>query len=345
MRASFRHLRVARALALALALALSANGYAWDPASGDFSKTNASDLRLMAWNVEKNFLTSDPTIDAAMTRIFQVVQPDIIAMQEVPPSFTFSQIRAKLDAIMPLGPGTSWTVQVSLSDGFNRNVLAARFPMSLRIQDTTPASEVRGVAGALIDLPAPYPRDIYVMSVHFKCCSTGPTDTARRQQAADAVAKWFGDIRTPGGEIDLPDGTPVVVMGDFNFVDPNPQQPEVTLRTGDIIDTATYGSPIKGDWDNTDLVDVQPADPFTSDLDTWPSGTSNPSSRLDRLYYTDSAAAVGNKWILNTRAMTSTARTGAGLFFFDSENSADHLPIIIDFTAILPVELTAFKAE
>lgn len=335
---------LARVVVLAWVLGLAAPADAWDPANGDFSKGSAGHLRLMSWNVEKNFLSSNSTIDAAMTRIFQVVQPDIIAMQEVDPDITFSQIRAKLDAIMPLGLGTSWTVQVSLSDGFNRNVLAARHPMSLRIQDTTPASEVRGVAGALIDLPSPHPRDIYVMSVHLKCCS-GVTETARRQQAADALAKWFGDIRTAGGEITLTDDTPAVVMGDFNFVDPNPQQPEVTLRTGDIVDNATYGADIKGDWDNSDLVDVQPADPFTSDLDTWPSGTTNPSSRLDRLYYTDSAASVGNKWVLNTRAMTATARTNSGLLLADSENCADHLPIIIDFTAILPVELSSFQVD
>jgi len=322
-----------------LAVALAPRAY--NPAAGDYSKAQPSHIRLASWNVARNWGSSDPSVDAAMTRVLRLLNPDILALQEIPESFTAAQVQAKMNAILPLGPGQQWQVHLGLSDGYIRNALITRRPMSLQITNTVPASEVRGVTAALVDLESTVPRDLYAMSVHLKCCS-GVSETSRRQRHADALAKWFGDIRTPGGAITLPIHTPAVVMGDFNFVDPDPQQPEVTLRTGDIVDNALFGPDIKGDWDVTDLQDVQPADPFTGDRDTWPANTSAPSSRLDRFYLTDSALTVATKFIVNTRTMTPAARSAAGVLQFDVETASDHLPIALDVTNFLPVALSMF---
>jgi endonuclease/exonuclease/phosphatase family metal-dependent hydrolase len=113
----------------------------------------------------------------------------------------------------------------------------------------------------------------------------------------------------------------------------------VTLRTGDIIDNATFGPDIKGDWDATDIVDIKPADAYTGDKDTWPSDISNPTSRLDRIYYTDSCVRVERSFVLNTRKMSSAQLAAAGLQYLDNQNASDHLPVVADFV-ILPVPVT-----
>lgn len=315
---------------------------AWNPAAGDLSKARPSDIRVMAYNTARNFI-SDSTKDALFERILQAVNPDIISFEEIEDTITTSQMVTRLNSILPTS--STWTVHLGLSDGYIRTVLASRFPQSRQILDTAPPSEIRGVNAALVDLPdGVYLTDIYPMAVHLKAYAGG-TNTQRRQKACDALAKWFGDLRTPGGAIDLPTSTPALVMGDFNFVDPDPQQPEITLRTGDIVDNATYGPDIKPDWDGSDLLDVTPTDPYTGDPDTYPSGTTNPTSRIDRIYITESVLGVVNAFVLNTQTMTSAQRAAAGLQSGDTDNASDHLPIVADFAILVPVTLSHWSLE
>ena len=130
--------------------------------------------------------------------------------------------------------------------------------------------------------------------------------------------------------ISLPDLTPMVVMGDFNFV--AGPQPEITLRTGDIQDNATYGPDVKGDWADVDLIDPAPVNPDNGNANTWPSYKEKPTSRIDRFYLTGSAATVVGGFILNTLTMSPADLVSAGLQKKDTTNefSADHLPVVID---------------
>jgi endonuclease/exonuclease/phosphatase family metal-dependent hydrolase len=320
------------------------------PASGDFARSHPQQIRLVAFNTEK-FLTdaSNATADPAYRRLLPVLDPDIVGFAEVDPAISSTQIKARLDDLMPLGNGIGWQIQLGVSDGFNRCILAARWPLQQGISDTIPTAGLRGVTAARIDLPDSLyglGRDFYAAMVHWKCCS-GPSNTTQRQQQADALAKWLGDLRTTGGDVDLPTtGIPLIAMGDFNLVDPDPQGPEVTLRTGAIANTLTYGPGITGDWDDSPITDLTPLDPFTGDLHTWPSGTTNPTSRLDRLYYTDSVIAVAQSFVLNTRTLTPTQLAAAGLRTTDNEDAGDHLPIVADFSApVVPVALSAFSLE
>jgi len=315
--------------------------FGFAPQSGDLSKDHPSDLRVMSYNTARNFI-SVSTQDARFARILQAVSPDIIGFQEIEDTITTSQLVTRLNTVLPYG--APWQVNLGKSDGYIRTVLATRYPQSRQITDTVPPSEVRGVNAALVDLPTSAGVDVYPMVIHFKAYAGG-TNTAKRQKACDAIAKWLGDLRTPGGDIDLPTSTPALVFGDTNFVDPDPQQPEVTLRTGDIVDNATYGPDIKGDWDGTDILDVQPADPFTGDKDTYPSGTTDPTSRIDRMYITDSVLQVVHAFVLNTATMTSSQLAAAGLQAGDTDNASDHLPIVIDLTTVLPVQVSLISFE
>lgn len=150
----------------------------------------------------------------------------------------------------------------------------------------------------------------------------------KRQISADAIISWMGDVRFAGRHIDLPWGTPMILMGDMNLV--GEPQPETTLLTGNIIDEDVYCQDVHVDWDNTDLLDVVPLDPNTGDDFTW-QGSS--LSRLDRFMVTQSVMTIGNSFVFNTDTMTAKELKLLGVFDSDTSQSvtSDHLPIVLDF--------------
>jgi endonuclease/exonuclease/phosphatase family metal-dependent hydrolase len=312
---------------------ISQSANAFDPSTGDFSKVDPLDVRIVAYNVEANFI-SEASRDAAFARVLQALSPDIIVFEEIGSEAAETQIPERLDTILPYGAG-DWEIHGGQPTVI-RTVIASRFPLAMQLQDTIPFSSTRGVTLALADLPDDtYPVDVYLMGVHLKCCNSEGTEDDLRQRSADAIASWMGDARMPGGNITLAPGTPMIVLGDFNLVGgPGPAN---TLLTGDIFDNATFGPDVKGDWDNTNVTDLMPRDPFTLDADTWRSDSTNPSSRLDRFIYTDSAVMPGANFVFNTLTMSGLQLAGAGVQANDTTPNvtADHLPIVMDLRLFL----------
>lgn len=301
--------------------------WAWNPTAGDFSKVDPADVRIVSYNTYLQFIT-EPSKDAAFARVLTALDPDIICFQEIVSSVTAGQIVSRLQSVLPFSGGT-WQVHLGLSTG-SRVVLASRYPLDLRRTDTVPAAGIRGVTIALADLPDEHYRaDLYLLGVHLKAGGTS-SDQENRQRSADAIAAWLGMVRQPGGLVTLAVNTPMIVLGDFNLV--TGPQPAITLLTGDIQDEATYGPDVKGDWDNSDMTDLTPVDPFTSNDNTWRSDRTSPTDRLDRFIYTDSVAPVAARMVLNTRNMTTAALVASGLQEDDTTptNTADHLPILMD---------------
>ncbi len=325
-------------LALLLA-AFSTPVLAFDPLAGDYSKADPLDVRLLSYNHHGNFI-SDPDADEEFDRILIALAPDIICFQEFSSSVSATTIANRLNDNLPIG-GAGWQIHLGLLGG-TRNVLCSRYPLTLKRTDTIPPSSTRGVTIALADLPnATYPVDIYLLGVHLKCCGDpGGSEDASRQKSADAIANWLGDARgvaRPSGDnVVLPEGTPMISLGDFNLV--GGPQPENTILTGNIQDQDMYGPDVKGDWDVSDLTNLMPADPFTGDTFTWQGNQTFPPSALDRFFYTDSVVTVANKFILNTNTMTPAALAAAGLAAGDTlpQNTSDHLPILMDVRLVDP---------
>ena len=318
-------------LAGLLVWSISSPSFAYDPDNGDFSKENATDIRVMSYNTLQHFIYN-PDKDEPFKRILQAISPDIIVFQEFR-SPTQYQIETRLNNI--LSYGQPWQVWLGKYEGM-RTVLASRYSLSLTRQDTNPTSSTRGVTIGLVDLPdATYSRDLYIMGVHLKCCQD-PWEEESRQQSCDAIAAWMGDARDAPGlghdYISLSQDTPMVVGGDFNIHFSADYQQDDTLRTGDIQDNATYGTDVKGDWDDTDITDLIPADPYTGCINTFASDDSTPYWRFDRFYYTDSVLTVVNGFILNTTKMSYPQLANAGLQMYDTTESysSDHLPIVMD---------------
>lgn len=324
--------------AVALLAGFAAPARAYDPFAGDYSKENPLDIRVMEYNHQGNFI-SDSSADAEFGRILQAINPDVICFEEFSSSISANTIASRLNALLPIAGGGVWQIHLGLSAG-TRNVIASRYPLTLKRTDTIPASSTRGVTIALVDLPdALYDTDVYLMGVHLKCCgSPGGSEDASRQLSADAIANWLGDARgvaRPSGDnVVLPVETPIFVLGDFNLV--GGPQPGNTIVTGDIQNTSIYGPDVKGDWDSTDITDLLPLDPFTGSAVTWQGSSEFDPSTLDHMFYTDSAVTIAHSFVFRTDTMSAAARVAAGVQAGDTleANSSDHLPIVADLRLV-----------
>jgi endonuclease/exonuclease/phosphatase family metal-dependent hydrolase len=330
-------LRTCAAIVASLMALLGSAGQAlaFDPLAGDYAKADPHDIRIVAYNTERNFV-ADSSRDAAFNRILVALQPDVISFEEIRLTVSSAALTARLNSILPIAGGGSWQLQPGKDDGTIHNVIASRYPLGLKANDTIPISSTRGVCMALVDLPnSDHAEDLYLLSVHLKCCgNAGGSEDVKRQRSADAIVNWMADARgvarPSGNNITLPANTPMVVLGDFNMVG-GPQQ-ENTFITGNIQSEGTFGPDVKDDWNNSDLTNLNPLDPFTGANFTWQSDGNYPSSNLDRMFYTDSVFIVANSFVLNTNTMTPAARTAAGLQASDTlpTSTSDHLPIVMD---------------
>jgi hypothetical protein len=171
------------------------------------------------------------------------------------------------------------------------------------------------------------------MNAHYRCC--GGNDPERQRQS-DALVNWMRDARTPGGNVNLPHGTPMMVLGDLNIVEG--PQPLETLLDGNIVNNALFGPDSPPDWDGSRNADAFPlhngAGPesytWRNDLEPFDPG------RLDYITYTDSALHLGKRFVLNTVAMSDALLASTGLQRFDAildnvGQNYDHLPVVVDF--------------
>lgn len=300
-----------------------------------------TDLRVISYNVlwDSIFPDKDAVKAAKFSRVINALNPDILNLQEIGDPFTpgwtpknATDVRELLNDIAPLASG-SWNVFKG-SD----SVIASKYPLTMTRATTNPAGD-KSQAIAMVNLPdAQYATDFYVLNEHYKCCGTGSSseDLQRRQQS-DSIVNWLRDARTPGGNINIPAGTPFAIVGDLNTVTGS-TIPLNTLITGNISDEATYGSDSPPDWDGTSLTDATPVHNGTgSTTYTWreDSGPFDPI-RFDYIIYSDSALDIGRKFVLNTVSLTNAQRTATGLQQFDtaqgtSTTDFDHLPVVVDF--------------
>jgi endonuclease/exonuclease/phosphatase family metal-dependent hydrolase len=303
-------------------------------------------IRVMSFNVgwDSIFPDDDPqnnrfrqdSSGPEFVRILKAVEPDIICLQEINPVRDSQQVGDILDAALPLDKGRKWQTYSGQD-----NVIAARFDLGMEVDQLISSGSVTnfGHAMALVDLPdSKYENNLYLICAHFKALG-GQTNVQARQEHADAIISWVGDAKTPGGKIDLPPGTGIVVLGDFNVYDTDPAHHLTTLLTGDIEDEEKYGQDIMPDWDETGLADAMPRhNGLGEDVYTWRDDTQefNPGA-LDRILYTDSVISANNAFVLNTTIMTEEELAAVGLMAGDvtldpETGRYDHLPLSVDFS-------------
>ena len=303
----------------------------------------ATDLRVVTYNVylTKIFPDVDPTQAEKFVRVVNALNPDILNLQEV--NRPAADVVALMDSIAPLASG-SWHVHKGATA-----MIVSKYPLSMQVTSIDPFN-TRPLAIALVDLPDDqFELDFYVMNSHFLCCGIPGGKNLQRQREADAVVRWIRDVRTPGGAVDLPQGTPIAALGDLNIV--GNMDPLNTMVTGDIFDESRYGRDAPPDWDRTPLTDPRPLhngsgpDDYTYRQD----GSIYGLPRLDYILYTDSVLDVGNKFVLNTVDMSFNELSATGLQTYDitvdsTGANYDHLPVVVDFR-MAPVLFADFNGD
>ncbi|MBT8402198.1 MAG: endonuclease/exonuclease/phosphatase family protein [Rhodothermia bacterium] len=281
-------------------------------------KQQPSDVRLLSYNVERDGLF-DAGRSPAFRRILRALAPDLIGFQEVL-AHTASEAQQVVSTVLRLPPGEQWH-----SDRISDLVVVSRYP----ILDSFP---IRGVTpdpanGAfLLDVRSQWGTDLLVVMAHPPCCRA---DEAR-QVEIDAIMAFLRSAMTEGGNIDLEDGTPVILLGDMNLV--GFAQQLTTLLTGDIVNTGPFGAPFKPDWDGTDLADLMPRHTSLPMTFTWYNEESSfHPGRLDFMIYTDSVLEPGSRYVLFTPELHPDTLASYGLSSTDATVASDHLPVVGDF--------------
>jgi endonuclease/exonuclease/phosphatase family metal-dependent hydrolase len=175
---------------------------------------------------------------------------------------------------------------------------------------------------------------------HFKS-GGGFDDIALRQRQADVIMAQVRDFETPDGNLDLPSGTPFVILGDFNAYDTDPALHIQTLTGGDISNERSYGVDLEPDWDGSSLEDARPSHNGAGvAFYTWRDDAEpfNPGA-LDRVFFSDSVLQMQNAFVLNTMTLSDEVLDANGLMRQDvvldpAHGNYDHLPVIVDFRLV-----------
>lgn len=283
----------------------------------NLEKQNKQFVRLMTYNTLFGGIV-DSARQPAFKRIVRAVNPDIITFNECWKVKSL-EVKNLLNKWLPLPDKSSWTcIKID-----SASITCSKFPIK---QSWLVLPGFRMTA-SLIDLPSMYKKDILIINSHLACCGKNEI----RQKEADAFIKFIKDMKSPGGEINLPYGTPFVVSGDLNLVGLNQQLK--TLKTGDIIDTVTYGKQQKPDWDGTDLKDVISLQSDRRMAYTWrDSKLSYWPGRLDYAICSHVNLVVEKAFTLETKTMSAKRLKKYGLLQTDTYVASDHLPKVTDFS-------------
>ena len=284
-----------------------------------------ADLRLLSYNVPTNDFEQSSLFEEdaqpSYGRILQAIEPDVIGFQEM-----YGEPAAEIEQVVEEDIGgvpAAWT-WAKLGDEL---VLGSQYP----IADTATVAGADGFASGafLLDTRDALGDSTVVVLMHPKCCS-GAEEDRLRQATVDGVVAFLRDVTKGEGPFGVGANTPIVVMGDMNFVG-DPQQPR-TLRTGEIQNTDRFGPSARPDWDDSPLLDTNPQHTGAPLHTTTFSPGGFPPGRLDYAYVTDSVLEVVHEFALNTRALSDAELNDTGLQRDDTVTASDHLPLVVDLT-------------
>ena len=268
--------------------------------------------RLVSYNTLYTGILA-PDRQPYFERIFQALDPDIIALQE------HSEWNEIGDIISSWFPENTWYQGYTFRD----LVVLSKYPI---INQANLISSERTMC-ALLETDDPDNPYLLILNSHFSCCDNDDD----RQEQVDELVQVLREWRlNDNGPFDLPEGTPMFHVGDFNFVGYREQIETVTA--GNIQDEGNYGSDFPLDWDGTAITDLFSRHTHKRMAYTWRSdGSSFNPGKLDYVLYTDSNLSILNHFVLNTLAMPDSILNEWELEAEDTNEASDHLPRIVDF--------------
>lgn len=273
------------------------------------AKPSISDFRVLTYNSKRDALF-DPSLFDEYDRILSAIKPDIIGFQEIYNNDGVDAA-ALIEQMLPSSAGEAWYYGDTGTD----NLIVSRYPI---INQQT----VEGNSAYLLEMGDDY---LFTIVAHPPCCS----NEEGRQWEIDAFMGFLRDSKS-GSEFNIPEKTPIIIMGDMNLVGLNRQQ--TTLTTGDIFYENDHGPDFDPDWDGSSLDDAKPYNPGLPTSFTWYSPNSSyGAGRLDYVVYSGSVLEVLNSFSLHTPTLDQDSLTVYGLEHQDTIDASDHIPVVVDF--------------
>lgn len=272
----------------------------------DLNIGSNTSFRFMTYNIENDQLF-DQFRKQYFQRIFQAINPDVIALQEVR-DFNSSETMALIEEFLP---GT-WFHK---KHGFDI-VTISKYPINF-------SENINGNAAFYLDVNG---KEVLLVNCHLPCCD----NNSDRQSEVDGIMRYIREARNSNEDYPLAEDTPIIIAGDMNFVGNN-DQPN-TFLTGNIFSNGTYGEDFTPDWDGTNFEDVDASTTGFWGNFTWfnPFGSFFPS-KLDWVIYSGSQMKVQNSFALWTAALSQSELNEYNLSSGDILNASDHLPVVADF--------------
>lgn len=273
------------------------------------AKSSITDFRVLTYNSKRDALF-DPSLFDEYDRILSAIKPNIIGFQEIYNNDGVDAA-ALIEQMLPSSAGEAWYYGDTGTD----NLIVSRYPI---INQQT----VEGNSAYLLEMGDDY---LFTIVAHPPCCS----NEEDRQWEIDAFMGFLRDSKS-GSEFNIPEKTPIIIMGDMNLVGLNRQQ--TTLTTGDIFYENDHGPDFDPDWDGSALDDAKPYNPGLPTSFTWYSPNSSyGAGRLDYVVYSGSVLEVLNSFSLHTPTLDQDSLTVYGLEHQDTIDASDHIPVVVDF--------------
>jgi endonuclease/exonuclease/phosphatase family metal-dependent hydrolase len=324
----------------ALVMVISVMSQSDQKAKNFFLEKSPQHIRILSWNVGKESIFKGAELYAQLpgrpeqfVRILKAINPDILCLQEIWPQRHPDSILQVFEKALPLPGKRKWKL-VREGD----NVVISSFDLQALFSKPFDQRGARNV-NALIDLPdETNTKNLCVVCSHFKS-GVGEENVSKRNKQSDLIVSWIRDAKNKGGEVDLTNGTPIMIMGDLNAYNDEPNDYLTSLLSGNISNETEYGTDLSPDWDNSPLTDLLPKHnstgtesyTFRNDLGPFKPGT------LDRIIYTDNVLEIKNAFVFNTTLMSELELTKYGLKEKDTmldpvKGVHDHFPMVVDLT-------------
>lgn len=281
------------------------------PAERDepLGRDHATDVRHMSWNVLRDS-PWDSDCTARFGRIIQALNPDILSFQEIY-DHSGNQVRSFVDDWIDPDPAGSWHVASN-----NDCHVVSRHEILV-------SEAIDGNLAVLVDTSDEFGRPTLIINAHLPCCDNDDG----RQSEIDRILRFIRWVRT-GQRVEYPSDCALIITGDLNLVGFS-QQLE-SLVEGDIVNEGAYGPDVEPDVDGSDLLDVICFQTEQRLSYTWRNdyGWYWPG-RLDFTIISDSVLDVGNRFVVETDAMSTSSLQEYGLLSGDSSCS-DHRALVCD---------------
>lgn len=284
-----------------------------------------ADLRLVSYNIPNNFDQGEnslfePERQPSYERILKAIDADVIGFQEM-----YDDSADEIEQVVEEDLGA---VPASWEWAKTAGELVLGSPFAIDDTTSIPGADPASSGAYLLDTGDAVGERLLVVLMHPACCNA-PEDNPQRQETVDGVVAFLRDVKRGESTLDVPENTPIVVMGDMNFVG-DPQQPR-TLRTGAIVNTDRFGEGVRPDWDSSPLLDTRPRQTGAPlHATTFNPESSFPPGRLDYAYVTDSVLDVVHEFVLSTPALSQAQHDAFTLEADDTTIGSDHLPVVID---------------